>query len=647
MGKPYQSELAQLAATYAWAKVFDVSAVRRAVRAAGSLPLIAVGSGGSLTAAHLLAGVHRHYTGRIAAVATPLASIEDRLDAHVSAWLLSAGGVNVDIIAAFGALVQREPKHLSVMCGRPDSPLTQKARQHPYVDLLEFAVPTGSDGFLATNSLLAFGVLIARAYAGEFDADRSDADLLEVGIADALSNGQALAGWRATADPLWARQTTIVLHGSATRVGAIDLESKFTEAAIGNLQIADYRNFAHGRHHWLAKRGQNSGILAFTTPEDRDLANKTLALIPSDVPIARINFDGDPLGISLASLVLALHVAGWAGAARGIDPGRPGVPEFGRRLYNLSLPKSAKASAPATLGASDVIAIERKAGLPIDRLVARGDLGTWRTALAQFKKALSNAVFAAVVFDYDGTVVDTRDRFVPPSGAIVEELIRLLDAGLLIAIATGRGASVRRDLQTSLPRSLWRRVIVGYYNGADIGLLDDDAHPDGTNEPDEELVDLAHALRRHSELAEIAEQFDRRHQITLEPRRAVPEHRLWDIANQIIQLQSRNDIGVVRSSHSIDILAPGVSKWNVLARVVDMCGISGDADILKIGDRGRWPGNDFALLREPLSLSVDELSVDPMTCWNLAPRGQRGVEATLRYCRALCTNSAGGGRFSI
>ena len=28
--------------------------------------------------------------------------------------------------------------------------------------------------------------------------------------------------------------------------------------------------------------------------------------------------------------------------ARGIDPGRPGVPEFGRRLDNLSLPKVRK-----------------------------------------------------------------------------------------------------------------------------------------------------------------------------------------------------------------------------------------------------------------------------------------------------------------
>jgi hypothetical protein len=51
---------------------------------------------------------------------------------------------------------------------------------------------------------------------------------------------------------MWERRTTVVLHGPATRVGAIDLESKFTEAALGNLQVADWRNFAHGRHHAIS-----------------------------------------------------------------------------------------------------------------------------------------------------------------------------------------------------------------------------------------------------------------------------------------------------------------------------------------------------------------------------------------------------------
>ena len=67
--------------------------------------------------------------------------------------------------------------------------------------------------------------------------------------------------WEAATAPIWTRPTTLVLHGPSTRIGAVDLESKFTEAALGHLQLADYRNFAHGRHNWLAKRGETSSVL--------------------------------------------------------------------------------------------------------------------------------------------------------------------------------------------------------------------------------------------------------------------------------------------------------------------------------------------------------------------------------------------------
>jgi hypothetical protein len=63
--------------------------------------------------------------------------------------------------------------------------------------------------------------------------------------------------------------------------------------------------------------------------------------------------------------------------------------------------------------------------------------------------------------------------------------------------------------------------------------------------------------------------------------------------------------------------------------------LSDKQQILTIGDKGAWPGNDFELLSLPYSLSVDEPSADPRTCWNLAPLGQRGPLAALHYIDAL------------
>ena len=169
--------------------------------------------------------------------------------------------------------------------------------------------------------------------------------------------------WKQATARLWARPTTLVLHGPSTRVGAIDLESKFTEAALGHVQLADYRNFAHGRHHWLAKRSDTSAVLAFITDADRVLAERTLDLLPVDVPQARIVFDGSANAAMLASLLAALKITGWAGISRGIDPGRPGVPKFGRKLYHLPLPRSQRVTGLPRLTPRETAAIARKAGV--------------------------------------------------------------------------------------------------------------------------------------------------------------------------------------------------------------------------------------------------------------------------------------------
>ena len=89
-----------------------------------------------------------------------------------------------------------------------------------------------------------------------------------------LIGGQRnIDAWRKLCDPLWERQNLAVLYPPSLLAAASDLESKFTEAAIGNVQTADYRHFAHGRHHWLAKRGNETGVLALITPSIKGSGN--------------------------------------------------------------------------------------------------------------------------------------------------------------------------------------------------------------------------------------------------------------------------------------------------------------------------------------------------------------------------------------
>jgi fructoselysine-6-P-deglycase FrlB-like protein len=100
MAKPYAAEMEKLTGTFAWAVAAAIEPLGNAVRTAGFSSLLAIGSGGSLTVAHALVGLHRRSTRRISAVVTPPDAVAEPLDASVAPWLLSAGGGNVDIPAA-------------------------------------------------------------------------------------------------------------------------------------------------------------------------------------------------------------------------------------------------------------------------------------------------------------------------------------------------------------------------------------------------------------------------------------------------------------------------------------------------------------------------------------------------------------------
>lgn len=639
MARPYREEMTALAETFAWAETVDLGRLRHAVRVAGTSPLRSIGSGGSLTAAHALAGLHERYTGHLASAVTPLAATAEPVDPNASVWLVSSGGSNTDIVNAAKSIIPAEPRQLAILCGRKTSRLVEVGRKHPFVDLVVLTPPVRKDGFLATNSLLAFIALLTRAYALVY---RSDGDWLEAveSVKPLLpDSAPALEDWEAAAAPLWARPTTLVLHGPSTRVAAIDLESKFTEAAIGHIQCADYRNFAHGRHHWLAKKSTSSAVLALVTDGERSLAERTLGLVPEGVPQARIILGGGPSAAALAALVAAFRITEWAGFQRGIDPGRPGVPQFGRKLYHLPSRFSAKVPRTPSLTPRDAAAITRKTGFTPARLAALGQLDHWRDALGTFRERLGAARFAGMVLDYDGTIIDSRrTAALADSSMMNSALERLVESGIVVAVATGRGVSVRHDLRRSFGKHLWPRVVIGYYSGAEVASLDEEDAPDGSPDTGTALEPLKEALRRWPDLSGYACQENRRFQITLMADSILPASRLWDIAHQAVLTTGCQGVSVTLSDHSVDILAPGVSKLNVVARLRQMVG---EGPILTIGDRGRWPGNDFQLLGEPHALGVDQVSADPATCWHLGEPGQRGPVVTLEYLSSL---HAEGGR---
>ncbi len=613
MGRPYARELAALSDTLEWATRVSIESVEKFVVAAHHAPLLAVGSGGSMTAAHLAALLHRHYGNGISRHATPLEVLLDETHLHRSAVLiLSASGRNHDVLAAARAASEAEVQVLGSISTRSKSPLADQVSNYNNGFAFAGQNPSGKDGFLATNSLLATLAILARAYGVQLPSNDVTPDCPGV-------------------DPALGRGSAIVLHGGWSSPAATDFESRLHESTLLNVQVSDYRNFGHGRHLWLARRGDESVVLALVTPETASLAKRTLALVPNDIPV--ISFETEipgPWGC-IDLLTMVLHWTGALGELRSLDPGRPNVPKFGRQLFHLRPPRAAshRMMTPARRKLERI-----GSGHSLPRRV-------FEEALVKFERELSQTEIGAVVLDYDGTLCATHQRFHALPEEVSTACVRLLDMGVRIGVATGRGKSVRKALSAALPKEFWHLVLIGYYNGSDVALLTSDDAPDKSRPLDEAIAALSKLLDADSLVNALAEIEVRPSQITVSPLPGAPTVDLH--AYLLDCLDDDLPIRMVRSGHSIDLVTAETSKLRVVERLANEIA---PRSVLCIGDRGAWPGNDRHLLSHEFSLSVDHVSSSLSTCWNLAPAGELGPSATMRYLNALVAHE-GSIRFSF
>ena len=339
MGKAYAEELGILSQTYDWAARTPIGAITRFVRRSAGVPLYVVGSGGSLSAAAFASLLHQR-TGTMSRCLTPLELLEfDNMDRNCAVLLISAGGGNVDITSAFDKATGLGPDTLGILCASTDNGLTRRARGHGDIMVHAAGLPSGRDGFLATNTLLATKVWLARAYA---------ADSLMVGgrtaaaselLYDGMTNESFAKRMSNMLLPLRDRDTVVILHDGWGSSAAIDAESRFAESGLAGVQVADYRNFAHGRHNWLDKNRERTGVIALVTPRCTRLATRTLHLLPEYAPsvVLRSGFDGPAASLNL--LVKVMHTVRFFGEVRGIDPGRPRVAPFGRKMHHMAMPE--------------------------------------------------------------------------------------------------------------------------------------------------------------------------------------------------------------------------------------------------------------------------------------------------------------------
>lgn len=613
-------ELADLAQTYEWAIGCPIQDLAKAVRNLRGHPFYSVGSGGSLTAAAFWAMVQEKWTGMPSKYGTPLDFLTLPTTSNYAVGLVSARGSNPDIVNAFESASLGESEHIVAISYAEGSKLDISRKKYPWTKLVKFRPPIGKDGFLATNSLLSTMVLIYRAYAvdacSELDLPPRLPEPMVSGILPESSS-----------------TTYSILYAGWAAAAAMDIESKLVEGGLADAHYADLRNFAHGRHHWLARHGETTTVVALVTPEWTGLLNRTLGVLPPSTRIIRLESSNDgPLG-AIELVNGGLRLIGQIASQQGFDPGKPRVPEFGRRLYHMNLNSASKRQTKPSID----LLLNRKLGGPMAQWPAR-TIATSTVALTKYLHTLRTTKFQGIVFDYDETLCPSENRFGSLPADIADALTSIVGHGVILGIASGRGRSVGHAMRESLDQCIWEKVIIGYYNGGCVLRLSE-GEPPRKGEMDPELASFCNQIWEHSHLPEMCEIEPRPYQITLTPRFNVPATSVLDLVLELSAVYETSSISVTRSSHSIDVLGPGVSKLSVVEACLDKIPEKREeAHVLRIGDSGTWCGNDLHLLSTPFSLSVADCPINPSWAWNLATPGHRGPQAALDYIKIMQFN---------
>ena len=613
MGRCFEEELKQLELIYDNANEADIKIIIDFLSKYRDETLLLVGSGGSFSVAVAFEFLCTK-AGMMAKSMTPLALSQYKNQIKNSAIILfTAGGRNLDSQNSYKFISELEPEAVLTICMNTDAPIKKIQRNNLHNYFFEYKMKA-KDGYLSVESLISTITISINAF-----SNISNDEFFKV---------ERNVKWRnylhcvENIKEVLSNETIIVLHGGITTPIAVDLESKFSETSLGNIQLADFRNFAHGRHFWISSRMNSTAIIAIVGTSECNLANKTLDLIPKEIPVLKIDIEDICANGLLQAYDFLFELVNIAGGEKGINPGKPKVEEFGRKLYHLN--NNINKVDWKTKIQKDIVesAVYRKVGLSNKVVVEK-----YKKSCKMYLDNLKKKVFSGLILDYDGTlhVKGTKDEI---EDQIFNKINYFLNEGLKIGIATGRGISVRHELQKVIDKKFWEDVIIAYYNGGCIGKLNDNNQPNKSELP----IPIALMKARQALNKVIANDIyvdgikdENPYQLTIVNATNIYNDLCAYITGELFS--SIKDVKILKSNHSIDIV-PVTSKKN---NIINYYKEFGENDFLYLGDSGHVGGNDYELLNSENALSVDLVSNSMDYCWNFSPLGLRNLEATWFY----------------
>ncbi len=278
----------------------DVTALRQFLTTNPGQPLVATGSGGAESVADFAALLYGA-RGGIATAVSPytLNAYSDEALKTSKLLLVSKGGHNNDIVfAAKRGLAVNPTGTASFTLSTSDRNEVRKLFVKAE-SALSFDIPGLSvrDAFISTQTPVMYFALLCRA----FDPG---VDLTKYRTAPKMPYRlERNDGTPLTPEDFKEVRSFVVLHGSWGRPSAANLEGKFVGSGLCPACVVDFRNYCHGRFIFTSGHLEDSAVVMFVSPREKDIAARTRKFLPASTKLVIIETDADAPEASLDLLI--------------------------------------------------------------------------------------------------------------------------------------------------------------------------------------------------------------------------------------------------------------------------------------------------------------------------------------------------------
>lgn len=302
--------------------------------------LYLVGSGASLSVAQFGAILLNQLTDVFGVAITPYEYVSLSRQGSPTI-LISFGGNNPDILAAFACARDSLSPSIHVITGNTKSELARAARQVDEAVIHEVPSKVFDAGFVSTQGLLACAsmlwVIVARSFgfaderlSGFFKYENLN-ELFTKAKKDIVED---FARFEDTFDSM--EQLHLVALGSGWAWPAVvDFESKITEGGVCTIEISELKNYTHGRYLNAYRNKESRFFVLFGLPADSPLIRFLKDKLGKYFPVMEIASKLEPPFGTLDLLVRGLYASSVISKKIGLDIARATrFPKESRGLYS-------------------------------------------------------------------------------------------------------------------------------------------------------------------------------------------------------------------------------------------------------------------------------------------------------------------------